>query len=65
MFKAGENDPTGNSFLKYYMPLIEIKYFNALIDNKPFFYQPIKNKEKAYEELMEISRNDDYTKENY
>ena len=37
LFKAGEKDPTGNSFLKYYMPLIEIKYFNALIDNKPFF----------------------------
>ena len=43
-FKAGENDPTRNSFDKYYMTLVEIKYSNALIDNKQFFDQPIKKK---------------------
>ena len=43
------------------MPLVEIKYFNALIDNKPFFDQPVINKKKAYEKLIEMSRNDDYT----
>ena len=43
------------------MPLIEIKNFNALIDNKPFFDQPVKNKQEAYEKVIEISRNDDYT----
>ena len=26
------------------MPLGEIKYLNALIDNKPLFDQPVKNK---------------------
>ena len=31
-FKSGNNDPAVNSFHKYYMPLVEIKYFNALID---------------------------------
>ena len=36
-----------DSFEKYYIPLVEIKDFNALIDNKPFFYQPVKNKEEA------------------
>ena len=41
------------------MPLVEIKYFNALIDNKPFFDQPVKNKQEAYEKLIEMSRNDD------
>ena len=35
-FKNGKNDPTRNYFEKYYMPLVEIKDFNALIDNKPF-----------------------------
>ena len=30
-------DPTRNSFDEYYIPLVEIKNFNALIDNKPFF----------------------------
>ena len=42
------------------MPLVEIKDFNALIDNKPFFDQPVKNKQEAYEKLIEMSKNDDY-----
>ena len=36
-FKNGDNDPTADSFDKYYMSLVEIKDFNALISNKPFF----------------------------
>ena len=39
--KNGDNDPTRGSFAKYYMPLVEIKDFNALID-KYFFDQPVK-----------------------
>ena len=35
-FKNDNNDATINSFDKYYMPLVEIKDFNALINNKPF-----------------------------
>ena len=42
------------------MSLVEIKDFNALIDNKPFFDQPVKNKQEAYEKLIEILNNDDY-----
>ena len=60
-FKNGNDDPSRDSFDKYYMPLVEIKDFNALIDNKPFFDQPVKNKQEAYEKLIELSRNDDYT----
>ena len=41
-FKNGNDNPTINYFDKYYMPLVEIKYFNALIDNKLFFDQPVK-----------------------
>ena len=40
--KNGDDDPIRNSFDTYYMPLVEIKYFNALIYNKPFSDQPIK-----------------------
>ena len=40
-FKNGDDDPTRNSFDEYYMPLAEIKDFNALIDNKTFFDQPV------------------------
>ena len=60
-FKNGSNDPTRDSFDKYYMPLLEITGFNAVIDNKPFFDQPVKNMQEAYEKLTEMSRNDDYT----
>ena len=41
------------------MPLLEIKDCNALIDNKPFFYQPVKNKQEAYEKLVKVLKNDD------
>ena len=37
-----------------------MKDFKALIDNKPFFDQPVKKRE-AYEKLVEMSRNNDYT----
>ena len=52
--KNGEYDRTKNYFDKCYMPLVEIKDFNALIDNKPFFDQPVKNKQKEYEKLIEM-----------
>ena len=46
------------------MPLAEIKTFNALIDNEPYFDQHVKNKQEVYEKLIDMSRNDDYTAEN-
>ena len=60
--KNGEYDRTKNYFDKCYMPLVEIKDFNALTDNKPFFDQPVKNKQKEYEKLIEMSRNVDNNK---
>ena len=61
LFKNCDDDPTRDYFHDYYMPLLEIKDFNALIDNKSFFDQPGKNKQEAYEKLIEMSRNDGYT----
>ena len=43
------------------MPLVEIKDFNALIDNKSFFDQPVKSKQEAFEKPIEMSNNDNYT----
>ena len=43
------------------MPLVEIKDFNALIDKKPFFEQSVNKKQEAYEKLVKMSRDDDYT----
>ena len=41
------------------MSSIEIKYLKELIDNKAFFDQPVKNEQKVYKKLVEMSRNDD------
>ena len=43
------------------MPLVEIKEFIVLIDNKPFFDQPVKNEQEACEKRIEMPRNDGYT----
>ena len=36
------------------MSLLKIKKINALIDNKPFFDEPIKNKQEACGKLIEM-----------
>ena len=42
------------------MLIAEIKDFNALIDNKPFFDQPLKNQREVHGKIVEMSRNNDY-----
>ena len=42
------------------MSVVEIKDFYALINNKPFFDQPVKKKQESYRKLIEMSRNDAY-----
>ena len=37
-----------DSFLRYYVPNVEIKDFNVLIDGKSLFDLPIKNKAEVY-----------------
>ena len=59
-FNVGENDPMRNSFLKSYIPLVEIEDFNAITDNEPFFDQPVKHKGEVHEKRVYMSRNDDY-----
>ena len=44
------------------MSSVEIKDFNDLIDNKPFFDQLVKIKKEAYEKLVKMSKKDDYIK---
>ena len=38
--KNGDNDHKKDSFDKYYMPLVEVKDYDALIDNKLFLINP-------------------------
>ena len=56
-----ENEYARTSFSKYYLPKVEIKDFKVLIDGKPFFEIPVKNKEEEYEAIIEMSKNNDYT----
>ena len=49
------------SFSHCYVPNVEIKDFNALIDGKNFFDLPVKNEEKLYQKIIHMSNNNDYT----
>ena len=52
-----------NIFFKVLTPIAEITDFKVLIDGKSFDV-PISNKEDAYEKIIEISKNNNYTIEN-
>ena len=52
-FKNYDNDPTRNSIDKYNMPLVVIKDFNALIDNKPILDLPVKKYKTRMKKLLE------------
>ena len=56
-----ENENDRTPFSKYYVPNVQIKDFNVLIDGKSFFDIPIKNGEETYEQIIEMGRNNDYT----
>ena len=57
-----ENDIT--SFSDYYVPNVQIKDFNVLIDIKSFFWRTTKNNEEIIEQIIEMGRNNDYTTDN-
>ena len=59
-----KNKEDRTSFSKYYVPKVEVKDFNVLIDGKSFFDVPIKDKEEAYEKIMSIGKNNDHTTNN-
>ena len=60
-FPRNNNTDSRYSFLNYYVPKVEIKDFNVLIDGKSFFDFPVKNEEEAYKKIIEMSNNNDYT----
>ena len=61
---SGENNTTKDyrdSFSHYYVPNARIKDFNVLIEGERFFELPVKIEEKAYEKIIEMSNNNNYT----
>ena len=49
-----------DSFSRYYVPKVQIKDFNVLIDGKSFFDLSAKNEEEAYEKIIDMSNNNNY-----
>ena len=60
---AFENDDQRKSNKRYYIPNVEIKHYNVMIDGKNFFNQPVKNDKVTYENIRKIpiGQRDDYT----
>ena len=58
-FSRNNNMDNKYSFSDYYVPNVEVKDFNVLIDGKAFFDLPVKN-EETYENTMDMSNNNDY-----
>ena len=49
------------SFSQFYLPNVMVKDYDVIIDKLAFFDLPIKVEEKAYEKIIDISRNNEYT----
>ena len=60
---AFENDNNSTSGEQYYLPTVEIKDYNIMINGENFFDQPVKNNKVTYENIRKIAtgQGDDYT----
>ena len=58
-----ENDTQRTSHSGYYLPNVEIKDYNIIINGENFFDQPVKNNKITYENIRKIAtgQGDDYT----
>ena len=59
-----ENENDRRPFSRYYVPNVQIKGFNVLIDVKRFFEMPIQNGEETYKQIIEMGTTNDYTTDN-
>ena len=60
-FSRSDTHDYRNNFSHCYVPDAKIKDLNVLIDGKSFFDLPVKNEEEAYEKIVDMSNNNDYT----
>ena len=58
---AYQNVDDRQSYDEFYLPKVMVKDYNVIIDKLAFFDFPIKTKEEAYEKIIDISRNNEYT----
>ena len=55
-----ENEDDRTSYYKYYLPSVEIKDYNVLIDGNAFFELTVKNIEETYEKIIQITDHSGY-----
>ena len=58
---AYQNADDRQSYSQFYLPNVMVKDYNVIIDKLAFFDLPIKTEEEAYEEIIDISRNNEFT----
>ena len=59
---AFENDTQRTGAKGYYLPNVELKNYNIMINGENFFDQPVKNDKVTYENIRKIptGQGDDY-----
>ena len=59
---AFENDTQRTGAKGYYLPNVELKNYNIMINGENFFEQPVKNNKVTYENIRKIAtgQGDDY-----
>ena len=60
----GQVDNDRQSFSRFYLPNVMIKDCNVITDKLAFFDLPMKTEGEAYEKIIDISRNNEYTTTN-
>ena len=55
-----ENEDDRTSYYKYYVPNVEIKDYNVLIDGNAFFELPVKTIEETFEKITQITDHSGY-----
>ena len=58
---AYQNVDDRQSFSQFYLPNVMVKDYNVIIDKLAFCDLPKKTEEEAYEKIIDISRNNEYT----
>ena len=62
-YSTEANQPTRNGYQKYYLPRIDLKKYNVIIDGRNFYDNPVENNSEKYRELKKamIGKGEDYT----
>ena len=62
-YSRADNEPNRNSQRKYYLPRIDFKKYNVIIDGRNFYDTPIESDIEKYRELKKVTigKGEDYT----